>query len=384
MENFTIINEDKGNRTATMTLTGFISAYDGSNSFRAVTFLEKFNALVSKFDHVRINIVNLYGGSITEGIPIYNALKEVSTKSPEKLSGKIEGLAASMGQVISMGIPKEKLEQGNLARLMIHKARGGAFGTAEEMRASADNLESYEQDIVNILSDRTGLSADEVVAKWMDGKDHYIKGPEAKKLGLVGKIYESKIKDKLPSTIKTPQEVYSFFDSQLVLNQNSDINMELQKQLEQLLGVEGSDNVVASVKALTTEKGFKAKFEALETEVKTAQKAEADSLIAKLVDAKLIGEDTKPTYEALFASDHENAKKVVMSMLAKPAPAANAGAAESFIGEVVAGAGAASGKTTDQEKTYRWYEENNPQALLIMKEKEPEKYIALFNAQYPQ
>jgi ATP-dependent protease ClpP protease subunit len=381
MHNYTVVNEDKANKKAVMTLTGYISSYDSSNTFRAASFLEKFNELIAKYDQVDINILNLYGGSITEGIPIYNAIVDAVKEGTVKITGKIEGLAASMGSIISMAIPKEELEMGNMARLMNHRARGGGYGTAEDVRQAADMIQSYEDDMVTILAERTGLNTDDVKAKWMDGKDHFIKGPEAKKLGLVGKISESKVKGSLPKNLKNPEEVYNFFETHLVFNQNSDIDMNLKEQLEQLLNLSEGADIVAAVTALKTDAAFKPKFEALNSTVNEAKKTEATALVQKLVAAKLIAEAQKPAYEALFAADHDNAKTVVEGMLAAKPEAAPQNAASAFIGEVVNGKGATT-NTTEDKKDYHWYEMNAPQELLTMKEKEPEKFNQLFNAYF--
>lgn len=381
MHNYTVVNEDKANKRAVMTLTGYISSYDSSNTFRAASFLEKFNELIAKYDQVDINILNLYGGSITEGIPIYNAIVDAVKEGTVKITGKIEGLAASMGSIISMAIPKEELEMGNMARLMNHRARGGGYGTAEDVRQAADMIQSYEDDMVTILAERTGLSTDDVKAKWMDGKDHFIKGPEAKKLGLVGKISESKVKGSLPKNLKNPEEVYNFFETHLVFNQNSDIDMNLKEQLEQLLNLSEGADIVAAVTALKTDAAFKPKFEALNSTVNEAKKTEATALVQKLVDGKLIEDKQKLAYEALFAADHDNAKTVVEGMLATKPEAAPQNDASAFIGEVVNGKGNVQNQAADK-KDYHWYEMNAPQELLTMKDKEPEKFNQLFNAYF--
>ena len=215
----------------------------------------------------------------------------------------------------------------------------------------------------------------------MDGKDHFIKGPEAKKLGLVGKISESKVKGSLPKNLKNPEEVYNFFDTHLVFNQNSDIDMNLKEQLEQLLNLSEGADIVAAVTALKTDAAFKPKFEALNSTVNEAKKTEATALVQKLVDAGLVKADAVEPYNALFEASHEAAKTVVDGMLASKPEAAPQNAASAFIGEVVNGKGATT-NTTEDKKDYHWYEMNAPQELLTMKEKEPEKFNQLFNAYF--
>ena len=109
MKNFTVVNKGT-NGKAVMMLTGMVSFYNGEQSFSASKFINDFNKLKETHNEIHIDIVNLYGGSITEGIPVYNHLKETAEEGKVKITGKIDGLAASMGSIIAMAIPVENLE----------------------------------------------------------------------------------------------------------------------------------------------------------------------------------------------------------------------------------------------------------------------------------
>lgn len=377
MTNFTIVNENKKQKKATITLTGYVSSYNSDNTFNSAKFIERFNELKANNTHIHIDIVNLYGGSITEGIPVYNAIKETAEAGNVTITGKIEGLAASMGSIIAMAIPVDDLEMGNMSRIMNHKARGGAYGTADEVRNSADMIQGYEDDMVAILAERTGLSDDDIRAKWMDGIDHFIKAPEAKKLKLVGKVSESKLKKSLPKNFKTPEDAFNFYNTHLVHN-SLNTDMELEQQLRQALNLGANDDVVAAVKQLNTDNAtnadYKTKYDALLQANQDKEKAEAKALVDAAIEAKKIDESDRETYMQLFEASHENAKKVVAKLMQGNAPST---ATNKKLNDMVDGLQNQGGKAPEA-KTYDWYEQNDPDALLAMKENEPEKFKTLF------
>ena len=382
MTNFTIINEDKKQKKASITLTGYVASYNSDNSFNSAKFIQAFNALKANNTHIHIDIVNFYGGSITEGIPVYNHIKETADEGSITITGKIEGLAASMGCNIAMAIPMDKLEMGNMSRIMIHRAKGGAFGTADEVRNSADTIQGYEDDMVNILVDRTGLSVDEVKAKWMDGLDHYIKSPEAKKLNLVGSVTESKLKGSMPKNFKSPDDAFQFYQTNLVHNSlNND--MELEQQLRQALNLGANDDVLAAVKQLNTDNTanaeFKTKFEALQQANQDAETAEAQALVQNAITGKFISEEQKDVYLSLFKADHANAKKVVENLMqGKPSTTAT----NQKLNAIVDGLAGQPTGSAPVEKNYHWYEQNDPEALLKMQADDNEQFMKLFNAQF--
>ncbi|WP_372747054.1 ATP-dependent Clp protease proteolytic subunit, partial [Lutibacter sp.] len=294
IKNFTIVNEDKKQQKASVTLTGYVASYNSENSFNSAKFIEMFNTLKATNTHIHIDIVNLYGGSITEGIPVYNHIKETAAEGSVKITGKIEGLAASMGSIIAMAIPVDNLEMGNMARIMNHKAKGGAYGTADEVRNTAEMIQGYEDDMISILAERTGMTSEEVAAKWMDGLDHFIKADEAKLMKLVGNVSESKIKKNLPKNFKSPEEAFNFFETNLVHNYlNTD--MELEKQLRETLKLGADESIVDAVAKLQADAAVKPKYDALVQQNIDSQEKEVQALMTKLKDGKLITDEQAPT-----------------------------------------------------------------------------------------
>jgi ATP-dependent Clp protease protease subunit len=107
--------------------------------------------------------INSYGGSVFDGIAIYNQIKRFDG---EKIV-HIDGIAASIASVIAMA--GDEIRIASNGTMMIHNAWGMAIGTADDMRAMADSLELTNQTILDTYLSRTGANAKDV-KKWMDAE----------------------------------------------------------------------------------------------------------------------------------------------------------------------------------------------------------------------
>ncbi|CAA0101021.1 ATP-dependent Clp protease proteolytic subunit [Halioglobus japonicus] len=152
-----------------------ISIFDeiGAWGTSAASFIQELN---SHADVTEINLsIHSPGGSVWEGLAIYNALVE----HPATVNVYIAGLAASMASAIAMAgdsitIPED-------AFMMVHCPRGGATGKAGDMREYADLLDQAEETLTNIYAKRTGLPRDEIGGllageTWMPGSECVAKG----------------------------------------------------------------------------------------------------------------------------------------------------------------------------------------------------------------
>lgn len=115
------------------------------------------DALKELGDVSTINLsINSGGGSVFDGIAIYNMLK--SHKATVNVY--IEGLAASIASVIAMAGDTITMRSGSM--MMVHMPWTLSQGNAEEMRKTADTLEKTGDSIVDIYSERTGISSDDI------------------------------------------------------------------------------------------------------------------------------------------------------------------------------------------------------------------------------
>lgn len=96
--------------------------------------------------HIRINSD---GGSVTEGMAIYSALRA----HPARKVAYVEGVAASMASVILQAADERHVAAGSY--VMIHNPSGGAEGESEDLRRVADLLDKMRGDLLDIYEART-------------------------------------------------------------------------------------------------------------------------------------------------------------------------------------------------------------------------------------
>lgn len=147
--------------------------------------------------------VNSPGGSVFDGLAIYNALKNVRNKGAH-IKGRVMGIAASAASFIIMAA--NEIEMPENAMMMVHYASGLAWGNAEEMRETADILDKIDASIVGIYVARTGKSEEDVRA--LLAGETYLTAAEAKEKGFADTVTEN-VKatasfelDRLPENVK--------------------------------------------------------------------------------------------------------------------------------------------------------------------------------------
>jgi ATP-dependent Clp endopeptidase proteolytic subunit ClpP len=138
-------------KTAELSIYGEIGAYGVS----ANNFITGLNALKG-FSQINLDISS-EGGSVQDGIAIYNALKT----HPAKVHVYITGWALSMGSFIAMA--GDKVYMAENALMMIHNAWSTANGDAKELRKSADILEKATESLVNGYVSKTGKTPPQII-----------------------------------------------------------------------------------------------------------------------------------------------------------------------------------------------------------------------------
>jgi ATP-dependent Clp endopeptidase proteolytic subunit ClpP len=128
------------------------------------------------------------GGSVFEGIEIFNAIRDY----PGKTTAHIVGLAASMGSYIPLACDYVKAEDN--AIYMIHNAWGVSIGNHNELAKRADFLKRVSQMFGQEYAKKTGKKIEEIY-KLMDAESWYF-GVELKEMGFVDEIVARKKYDK--------------------------------------------------------------------------------------------------------------------------------------------------------------------------------------------
>ena len=127
--------------------------------------------------------INSPGGSVTAGFAIYDTIQHIK---PDVQTICI-GMAASMGSFLLAAGAKGKRFALPNSEVMIHQPLGGAQGQASDIAIQAKHIQHIKDKINKILSENTGQPL-EKIEKDTD-RDNYMTAEEAKKYGLVDKIF---------------------------------------------------------------------------------------------------------------------------------------------------------------------------------------------------
>jgi ATP-dependent Clp endopeptidase proteolytic subunit ClpP len=159
-----------------------IAIYDeiGAFGIPAKAFLDELKALPPRADlTLRINSP---GGSVFDGVAIYNALK----RHEGRVTVLVDGLAASIASMIAMA-GDEVVMPAN-AMLMLHDPSGLVMGAAGDMRSMADALDKMKAGMVGAYRAKSGLDHAEIEALMQ--AETWLTAEEAVELGLADRIDE--------------------------------------------------------------------------------------------------------------------------------------------------------------------------------------------------
>lgn len=127
--------------------------------------------------------INSPGGSVVAGMAIYDTMNYIKCD----VCTICVGLAASMGAILlSSGAKGKRFALPN-SEVMIHQPLGGFQGQASDIKIHAEHMMRTRKLINKILSENTGMPI-ETIEKDTD-RDNFMSAEEAKKYGLIDKIY---------------------------------------------------------------------------------------------------------------------------------------------------------------------------------------------------
>jgi ATP-dependent Clp protease protease subunit len=130
--------------------------------------------------------INSPGGHVHSGLAIYDTIQHVK---PD-VSTICVGMAASMGSVLLSAGKKGKRFILPNAEVMIHQPLGGVEGQASDIEITAKHILATRDRLNKILADNTGKELAQI-EKDVD-RDFFMTAEEAKKYGIVDKIYKPK------------------------------------------------------------------------------------------------------------------------------------------------------------------------------------------------
>jgi ATP-dependent protease ClpP protease subunit len=199
-------NESK--KEATIYIYGVIGGFDwDSYSFINTSdkFVEEFKQVESEADVIHIRI-NSPGGNVHDGLPIYNTIKN----SSKTIYTYVDGIAYSMAALIALAGKKVYGYSNSL--FMVHNASTFFFGNAKEIREEAEVLDKYDKSLGSIIEEKLNVSEEDVAEKYLNYKDNYFTGKEAKEEGFFDELNAKKTEG-TPENVEnmTVKEVFDHY-----------------------------------------------------------------------------------------------------------------------------------------------------------------------------
>lgn len=146
-----------------------MSIFDDIGAF-GVTATQFIQDLANLGDIKNLTIqINSQGGSVQDGVAIYNAIKQ----HPANVTVEINGWALSIASFIAMAGDTVRMASNSL--LMLHNPWVSAAGDAAELRKTADVLDKTRETLISAYA-RSGKSRAEIIAMldaetWLDANE---------------------------------------------------------------------------------------------------------------------------------------------------------------------------------------------------------------------
>jgi ATP-dependent protease ClpP protease subunit len=143
-----------------------------------------FRAMLSEMDDDVEILINSPGGIVTEGIAIYNAIRDYRRKEKGTVTARVVGMAASMATYIPMAADKIEIEDN--AVWMIHNPWGFAIGDYNDMQKQGEILDGLARILAQAYARKTDIDMDEI--RVMMDDETYLYGSEIVDAGFADDI----------------------------------------------------------------------------------------------------------------------------------------------------------------------------------------------------
>lgn len=289
--------------------------------------------------------VNSDGGDVIQCQALWNFLNRIDVS----VTWIVDGVAASCGFDM-MTNPKHKIIMSKYSKLMVHCVSGCVCGDSKTVRTYADTMDTFQNDIVDMIANRCGQTKDVVTASWFDGSEHWFTPQQAIDAKLCDEISDGMPgMEEAPISLINPNDIYNFYQNQI-------INLKIKDSMDHKtiipilnLGADadeaavktGIQNVVAKATRLETENGtLKTENERLNNQVTEMNKTKIKNLVDAAIADKKFGEDMREEYSAMAAENYDRTEKIIKNM--------------SGVGRITNELGDGDGKIPETEKNWTW------------------------------
>jgi hypothetical protein len=133
--------------------------------------------------------INSPGGSVPDGLAIYNALR----RHGARIVVTVDGQAASIASLIVQAGDERLMPENTIQ--MVHGPSTFCGGNAVEMRQCADMLDTWATAMKANYLAKAPDKADELQTMLTDGNDHYFTAEEAVAFGIADKVIKTAVDD---------------------------------------------------------------------------------------------------------------------------------------------------------------------------------------------
>lgn len=174
--------------------------------------------------------INSGGGSVFEGIAIYNMLK----RHKAKVNIYVDALAASIASVIAMSgdtifMPKNSM-------MMIHNAWTYSVGNADELRKAADDLDRINESSNQAYRERNLTISEDELQSLLDAET-WLSADECLQYGLCDEVIQSNeaVAQVSKHMLKTYQKAPETIENMVETPQKATISDEERKKIQDYL-----------------------------------------------------------------------------------------------------------------------------------------------------
>lgn len=154
--------------------------WEYEESKTSAEYFRKALAEIPETDTIELHI-NSYGGSVKEGVAIYNQLKQ---KKCKEIVAYVDGFAYSIASIILQAADRRVMGLGT--SLLIHNMWLSVAGNAEDLRKAADDLDVLMESNRQIYMERVNITEDELIE--MLNAETYLTPQQAVEMGFADEI----------------------------------------------------------------------------------------------------------------------------------------------------------------------------------------------------
>ncbi|GIZ09990.1 ATP-dependent Clp protease proteolytic subunit [Flavobacterium sp. UMI-01] len=343
--------------TAEIRISGVIHQWQNS----AQEFKLQIDGLLAKgVTNVRLYI-NTPGGSVFEANEIANEIKRFTGT----VSGFGGALVASAGSYLALIC--DTFEMAENGQYMYHKPMGMISGNEDKVKADLKLLENLTNQYRTAYAEKTGMSEDEIEAKWSKG-DVWLSAKEAMEQGFITDV--STKKEKITEDQKALFVACGAPKIPEVKILKPENNMKNRNELiaKLKLAADATDEQILEAVSKVTEKA--GQVDVLQQSQAEFLKKQAETLVDNAITAeKKITADVRDQWVKAATNDLEGTTAILKAMPSITKPSA----------QLPSGDPAATGR---EKWTLEDYQTQDPKALEEMMVKDPEAFKKLEDAYF--